>query len=428
MRRRAGLAFGCPLGCLAGLGLGLLGLGLGLGPVAGPAQADPPIWYALRERQGMAVTDGEFQQWIAGFRDRALALGISAPTLDAALGGVSLRADVIQKDRNQGEFTRTIWDYLDRAVSEDRVAAGQKALKARAALLGRIEARYGVDRQILLAIWGLESSYGVVRGDIPTVAALATLAAATRRGPFFERELLAALRILQDGDVAPRAMQGSWAGAMGHTQFMPSSYLALAVDFDGDGKRDIWADDPSDALASTAAFLARWGWQKGQPWGVEVTLPAGFDYRLSGERVQKAAADWQALGIARAGGGALPECGPSSILLPGGARGAAFLICPNFHVIEKYNPADAYVIAVGHLGDRILGGPPILAPWPRDLRALTLEERISLQHRLTLAGYDAGGADGRIGPLTQAAIRAFQSAQGLLPDGYASLEVLRRLP
>ncbi len=374
------------------------------------------------------MTAGDIGAFLAAFRPRAMEAGITAATLDAALTGLSLRQDVVDKDRNQTEFTRTIWDYLDRAVSQDRIAAGQKALKARDHLLDRIEARYGVDRQVLLAIWGLESSYGVVRGDIPTVEALATLASFPRRSAYFERELLAALRILQEGDVSVAGMKGSWAGAMGHTQFMPSSYLALAVDFDGDGRRDIWGEDPGDALASTAAYLARYGWRKGEPWGVEVTLPQGFDYRLSGEKVHKTAAEWQAIGVARAAGGALPDCGPTSVLLPGGARGAAFLICPNFHVIEHYNPADAYVIAVGHLGDRIRGGGPILAPWPRELRALTLEERIALQHRLTLAGFNAGGADGRIGPLTQSAIRAFQTAQGLIPDGYASLDVLARLP
>ncbi|MGV8985451.1 MAG: lytic murein transglycosylase [Cypionkella sp.] len=398
--------------------------------------AEPPTRQALHARQEIAVGEGDVQGWIAAFKPRALAAGISEATLDAALTGVDLRPDVVLSDRNQTEFTRTIWDYLDKAVSEDRIAAGRKALKTRGPLLRRIEAEYGVDAQVLLAVWGLESSYGVVRGNIPTVPALVTLASSTRRGAYFERELLAALRILQEGDVTAAAMNGSWAGAMGHTQFMPTSYLSLAVDFDGDGKRDIWSDDPGDALASTAAFLARWGWRKGEPWGVEITLPPGFDYRLAGEKIHHSAAEWQAMGVARAGGGSLPDslpgrlpdCGPSSVLLPGGARGAAFLICPNFHVIEHYNPADAYVIAVGHLGDRIMGGGPILGAWPRDLRALTRDERIALQHRLTLAGFDAGGADGRIGPLTQSAIREFQASIGVVPDGYASLEVLDRLP
>jgi hypothetical protein len=196
------------------------------------------------------------------------------------------------------------------------------------------------------------------------------------------------------------------------------------VDFDGDGRRDIWGDDPSDALASTAAYLEKWGWQKGQAWGVEIVLPQGFDYGLAGDKVQKPVAEWQQLGVTRAGGEALPDHGHAWVLLPGGARGAAFLICPNFIVIAHYNRADAYVLAVGHLGDRIMGSGPILTPWPRDLRALTQDEGMDLQHRLTQAGFDTGGADGRIGPRTQSAIRAYQTAMGLVPDGFASAEVL----
>ena len=391
------------------------------------AMAEPPTRLSLGAVEEISVAQGDVGAWIAAFRPRALAAGITQATLDMALNGVVLQPDVVAKDQNQTEFTRTIWDYLDRAVSDDRIAAGQAALKKRKALLDKIEAKYGIDRQILLAIWGLESSYGVNRGDIPTVAALVTLACSTRRSGYFERELLAALRILQEGDVTPKAMLGSWAGAMGHTQFMPSSYLTLAVDFDGDGRRDIWGDDPGDALASTAAYLARYGWRKGEPWGVEVTLPQGFDAALAGEKIHHTAAEWQALGV-RGVNRNLPDCGPSSVLLPGGARGAAFLICPNFHVIEHYNPADAYVIAVGHLANRIMSGGPIAATWPRDLRALTLEERIGLQTRLSAAGFDAGRADGRIGPLTQSAIRAFQASISVVPDGYASLDVLKRLP
>jgi len=373
------------------------------------------------------VSEGEVQAWIAAFRPRALAQGITKATLDAALSGVNLRPDVIERDRTQAEFTRTIWDYLDRAVSQERIAAGKAALRKRKALLDRIEATYGVDQQVVLAIWGLESNYGQTRGTIPTIAALVTLAASTRRGGYFEHELLAALRILQQGDVTAAKMKGSWAGAMGHTQFMPSSFLAQAVDFNGDGRRDIWSDDPSDALASTAAYLAHAGWHRGQPWGAEITLPKGFDYRLAGEKVHHSPAQWQKIGVARAGGGDLPACAEASVLVPAGARGAAFLICPNFHVIERYNSADAYVIAVGHLGDRILGGGQIIAPWPRDLHPLTLDDRIDLQRRLTQAGFDTGGADGRIGPRTQSAVRAFQTSVGLVADGFASSEILHRL-
>ena len=373
------------------------------------------------------MTHDIMQDWIAAFQPRALAAGIRPATLDQALTGLSLRDDVLEKERTQAEFTRTIWDYLDRAVSAERIAAGRAALAKHGDIVGRIAAHYGVDPQIVVAIWGLESNFGTLRGDVPTIAALATLAATNRRGAYFESELLAALQILQAGDVTAGQMMGSWAGAMGHTQFMPSNYLTLAVDFDGDGRRDIWADDPTDALASTAAYLARWGWQAGKPWGVEITLPHGFDYLLAGERVQKPAAEWQALGVCQAGGGDLSEAGPARVLLPAGALGAAFLIYPNFHVIEHYNRADAYVLAVGHLGDRILGGGPIVTPWPRDLRALTRDECVALQNRLTQAGFDTGGADGRIGPRTQSALRAFQTASGLAPDGFASLAILRHL-
>lgn len=366
-------------------------------------------------------------QWIGAFRARALADGIRPTVFDTAFASVRYNPSVIEKDRNQGEFSRTIWDYLDSAASEERIANGRAALKAHADLLARIEQAYGVEKEILVAIWGLESAYGTFRGRDPTIAALATLACDGRRGAFFEQELLAALKILQAGDIDLRHMTGSWAGAMGHTQFMPSSYLRHAVDFNGDGKRDIWSEDPADALASTAAYLAHFGWEKGHPWGREVTLPAGFDYDLTGAAVKKSAADWAALGVRDVTGAPVSDHGPASILLPGGARGAAFMIFGNFHVIERYNPADAYVIAVGHLADRIAGGAPIRASWPRDYRALVLAEREELQRLLTLEGFDTGGVDGKIGPNTINAIRAFQRARGLIPDGYASPDILEML-
>ncbi len=365
--------------------------------------------------------------WLSGFRARATAQGITPATLAAALEGVVFAPGVVAKDRNQSEFTKTIWVYLDSAVSEDRVVNGKAALVRNADLLDRIEARYGVEKEVVVAIWGLESAYGTFRGDYPVIGSLATLAYDTRRGAFFETQLIAALRILQSGDVTPEAMTGSWAGAMGHTQFMPTSYLEFAVDFDGDGKRAIWGDDPTDALASTAAYLKQAGWVAGQPWGLEVTLPEGFDYGLAGERVKKPAAAWQAMGVRTAEGGDLEDHGPASILLPAGAQGAAFLIYGNFHAIERYNTADAYVIAVGHLADRIRGGGPIRGEWPLEDRALTFDERIELQERLTGAGFATGAVDGKIGPNTIAAVRAFQRQAGLLPDGYANPALLEQL-
>ena len=364
----------------------------------------------------MAVTQDTLPDWIAAFRDRALAAGISSATFDAAMTDRTLRLDVLDLDRNQTEFVKTLWAYLDKAVSEERVASGKKALAENAARLDRIEAAFSVDRATIVAIWGLESDYGAFRGDIPVLDALMTLAADTRRGAYFEAELIAALKILQAGDATPGQMTGSWAGAMGHTQFMPSTYLNFAVDFDLDGKRDLWVKDPTDALASTGAYLAHWGWTKGQPVAVEVTLPPGFDYLLADVKVTKPVADWLALGIQPLAPS--PEAMDTTILLPGVARGPAFLVYPNFRAVERYNPADAYVLAVAQLAARMTGGAPVQGHWPRDLRALTYDERVALQAGLTAAGFSTGGADGRIGPRTVASIRAWQVARREVPDGF----------
>lgn len=364
----------------------------------------------------MTVTQDTLPGWIAAFRGRALAAGISSATFDAAMTDRTLRDDVLDRDRNQTEFVKTVWAYLDKAVSEERVVSGKAALAANAARMDRIEAAYGVDRATIAAIWGLESDFGAFRGDIPTLDALMTLAADTRRGAYFEGELIAALKILQAGDALPAQMTGSWAGAMGHTQFMPSTYLNFAVDFDLDGKRDLWSEDPTDALASTGAYLAHWGWIQGQPVAVEVTLPEGFDYLLADVKITKPVADWLALGIKSPT--AAPEGTGTSILLPGGARGPAFLIYPNFHAIERYNPADAYVLAVAQLASQMTGGATVQAAWPRDLRALTYDERVALQTGLTATGFSTGGTDGRIGPKTVAGIRAWQVARGQVPDGF----------
>lgn len=374
----------------------------------------------------MAVTQDSLPAWTEAFRDRALAAGISSATFAAAMQGRQIRADVLERDANQAEFTRAIWDYLDRAVSADRVAGGGRALARARAVLDRIEAAYGVDRAVVAAIWGVETDYGAVRGDIPTLDALVTLAADTRRGAWFETQLIAALKIVQAGNIAPGAMQGSWAGAMGHTQFMPTTYLEFAVDFDLDGRRDLWGDDPTDALASTAAYLAHWGWQAGQPVAVEVVLPQGFDYLLADVKVVKSVADWRALGITAATGDLAPG-DQAWLILPAGARGPAFLCYPNFRAVEKYNPADAYVLAVAQLARQMTGGAAVQAAWPRDLRALTWAERVALQQGLTDAGFSTGGVDGRIGPKTLAALRGWQVAQGLVPDAFPTPAIVQAL-
>lgn len=330
---------------------------------------------------------------------------------------------VIERDRHQPEFARTIWDYLDAAVSPTRIARGIAALQQHAALLEEIEARYRVDSAVLVAIWGLESDFGANRGDIPTIAALATLACNGRRAALFERELIAALRIVQTEGIPANTLIGSWAGAMGHTQFMPSSYLTHAVAFRTPGRRDIWGADPADALASTAAYLAHFGWEQAARWAVEVLLTKAFAVDLAG--TTRPAPEWQSLGV-QAVQGALPDR-PARLLLPAGARGPALLACANFGVLARYNAADAYVIAVGHLADRISGGAAFHTPWPRDLRGLSAAERREIQQRLTAAGHDTGGIDGLLGPRTHAALRSFQRSAGLVPDGFPSTEMLEAL-
>ncbi|WP_375261678.1 lytic murein transglycosylase [Palleronia sp.] len=368
-----------------------------------------------------------FETWLSRFRGRALVQGVSRATADAALEGLTYDTAVIARDRNQSEFTSTLWDYLDTAVSDTRVESGRAALGKYGRVLEAVESQYGVDKEVVAAIWGLESNYGTHRGSTNLIEALATLAFDGRRGSFFEAQLVAALKILDSGDTGRETLTGSWAGAMGHTQFIPTTYLVHAVDFTGDGKRDIWGENPADALASTAAYLARHGWVLDQPWGVEVALPQGFDFSLAKRDIKRLPSEWSALGVTAADGSAIPDHAEASIMVPAGSQGPAFMTFPNFQVIERYNAADAYVIAVGHLADRIAGGEPIEGEWPRGDRALSSVEREELQRRLTEAGFDTAGVDGRIGPLTVAAVRAYQRASGMVPDGFASLRVLEAL-
>lgn len=401
----------------------------GLTACGGPVHTAPQIGGQMIDEipaVDPAVQRG-FENWLTEFKPRALASGISEATWTRATTGLRYNPKVIERDRYQAEFVKPIWDYLDSAVSDERIALGQAALRENAAVLREIEARYGVEKEVVVAVWGMESRYGARRGSTLILPALATLAYDGRRGSFFQSQLIAALKIIQSGDIDPGHMTGSWAGAMGHTQFIPSSYLAYAVDFTGDGKRDIWSDNPADALASTAAYLARSGWSKGQPWGVEVSLPPGFNYDLAGKRVKKSPSDWAALGVRTVSGGTVPNYGSASILLPAGANGPALMIFGNFTAISRYNNADAYVIGVGHLSDRLRGAGPFVHAWPRDGRALTEAERIELQERLTAAGFDTQGHDGLIGTNTIMAIMAWQRAHGETPDGYATLKLLEKL-
>jgi membrane-bound lytic murein transglycosylase B len=368
-----------------------------------------------------APVSGDFGTWRTGFEARARAAGIGAATL--ATAGPYLRPlpDTLALDRRQSEFGARVWDYMDRSVTAQRIQAGRAAMARHADTLARIEARFGVPPEIVTAIWGIETSYGANRGRTPILSTLATLAKDGRRATFFEDELIAALRMVQRGKVTPARFTGSWAGAFGHTQFMPSSYLTYAVPLSGEGTANVWADNPADALASAANYLARKGWTQGRPWAVEVRLPQGFDLGRTGQR----RSDWAALGVAPVQT-RLPQ-GKARLILPGGARGPAFLATTNYDVLKEYNISDAYVLALGHLSDRLAGGGALHGQWPRGDRALTRAERVEVQRILTAQGHDTAGIDGRHGPATVGAVQAWQRANGLPPDGYINADLLARL-
>lgn len=389
---------------LAGLGVALLG--------GHPVRAGDP--------QFPMIPDAAYAAWVRRFRGRAAQQGISDATLDAAFAASGFIPAVIEKDRNQFEFSLSLQDYLAITVSDDRVRAGRAALQNHRKLLNAIEATYGVEPHIVAAVWGIESFYGTKRGTVPTISALSTLAYEGRRATFFEQQLIAALKILQRGDVTVARMVGGWAGAMGHTQFIPTTYAAYAVDFRGDGRRDIWADDPTDALASTAHYLAKSGWSHRQPWGFEVQLPQGFNRNLR----RRSTAEWAKLGVRRADGGRLTNHGSAAIIPPDGERGPAFMIFGNYTALTRYNAAQKYVIGLGHLSDRINGGDRLRTPFPPDQYGLLQTDRIALQKRLTRMGYDVGSTDGVIGPKTRAAIAGFQTSRGLPVDGKPSLQIL----
>ena len=373
----------------------------------------------------MALQQG-FARWVTGFRAAARAAGISEATLHVAFDDVHYLPRVVELDRAQPEFTRTVWDYLDSAVSPQRVALGQDKLLQLRSEADAAAARYGVPSSIVVAIWGIESNYGGNYGDIPTIDALATLGFEGRREEWARGQLLAALKILQSGDIARPNMIGSWAGAMGQTQFLPSVFLAYAVDADGDGRRDIWGS-MADVVASTANFLARSGWQAGQPWGTEVRLPPGFDVGRADAELRQSSAQWAAEGVRTIDGAPLPELTAASIVLPAGARGPAFLVGPNFRAILRYNNSTSYALAVGLLAQRLTDGPGVQAPWPRDLPALTRGQLLALQTALNQRGFASGTPDGMMGPATRDGLRRYQRSVGLPADGYPTLEVLQRL-
>jgi membrane-bound lytic murein transglycosylase B len=373
-----------------------------------------------------------FDRWVQEFWPTASAEGISRATYEAAFRGVTPDPAVLEKARYQPEFVKPMWDYIASGVSEKRIVNGRAMLARHAELLDGIERTYGVDRHIVAAIWGMESSYGEVLGNPKivksVVRSLATLAYADpRRAKFGRTQLVAALKILQRGDISLAGLTGSWAGAMGHTQFIPTTFEAYAVDFDGDGRRDIW-NSVADALASTANYLNKSGWVPGKTWGYEVVLPHGFDYRLADTETERTLAEWERLGVRRARGERFPRPEDNGILIaPAGARGPAFLLLRNHYVIKRYNNATSYALAVGHLADRLRGGQTFAQAWPAEERPLTDAERAELQQLLARVGLYNGAIDGKIGPQSREAIRAFQSGRGMPADGFVGLRLLETL-
>ncbi|MBI3371068.1 MAG: lytic murein transglycosylase [Betaproteobacteria bacterium] len=368
---------------------------------------------------------GDFGACLGKLRRDAMANGIATQIFDTAMTGVEPDQSVLDAMDNQPEFTIPIWDYLASLVDEERVADGRARLAQWAEVLTNAEEKFGVDRHTLVAVWGVESDFGRVMGRRPLVRSLATGACFGSRQRFFRGELLATMRILQSGDMRPEVLVGSWAGAFGQTQFMPSTYQRLAVDLDGDGRRDIVGSVP-DALGSTANYLKDAGWVSGEPWGYEVRLPA--DYRgPSGRRTRQALVQWSRLGIRRVDGMDLSGAGPAALLLPSGASGPAFIVFRNFDAIYSYNAAESYALAIAHLSDRLRGGGPFAAAWPTDDPGLSRAERRELQERLSARGFDVGEVDGVIGPRTRAAIEVFQASAGLPPDGRAGARVLQSL-
>lgn len=369
----------------------------------------------------------DFGHCIAGLWTDARRRGMTRANYQRFTAGLKPDLSIMDLLDAQPEFTKSTWDYLDLLVNDDRIARGRELLTQFAPTFGAVERAYGVDRYTLTAIWGVESNYGTMGGDRPVIRSTATLACVGRRRDYFRNQFLATLEILQHGDVAADHLVGSWAGAFGPTQFMPTSFERYAVDFDGDGRRDV-VDSVPDMLASTANNLRMDGWQRGRTWGYEVVLPRNFNYLLADDSRQMTLRKWQALDVRRANGKPFPRLDERAyLLLPAGARGPSFLMLQNFRVIMQYNPAEAYALAIGLLADRLGGSGPLVQAWPRDERVLTVEERYQLQQLLVQRGFDLGQPDGLLGPQTRNAIRNFQVSIGQIPDGFASSEVLDRL-
>lgn len=365
--------------------------------------------------------------FVRGLWPDAAAMGVSRQAFEASFASYSPSAKVMELTRKQPEFTQTVQQYLEKRITAAQAKKGQAMRGEWAQTLGAAQKRFGVQPEIVLAIWGMETNFGGFMGGNNTIHALATLTQNGYRAAFFRKELLTALRIVSDGHVRPGDMVGSWAGAMGHTQFMPTSFARYAVDFNGDGRKDIWNSIP-DALGSTANYLNAFGWRNGETWGYEIKLPPRFDF-ASARQLDKAPLNiWQQMGITRVSGKPFPRPGDvARLYMPAGAGGPSFLLLPNFDVIKRYNNSDSYALAVGHLADRIIGSGSFVTPWPSGDYALSKAQRAELQTLLARAGYEVGSPDGVIGPKTRAAVMAYQSRIGAAADGHVSGLLLDRL-
>lgn len=367
-----------------------------------------------------------FSEWLQGFRAEAAAKGIDASALDRGLANVSTIDRVLELDKRQPEFMLTLWRYLELYVPDARIEKGKALLQTHAKLLKEIENKYGVPARFLVAFWGVETDFGRNFGSFRMIDAVATLAYDARRAAFFRSQLMSAMRLVAAGDVTPDT-KSSWAGAMGNMQFIPSTFEGYAVDYDGDGRRDLW-NNLGDAFASGANYLSSVGWERDYTWGREVKLPKTFDWSLASLGTKKSIAEWAKLGVRRADGGALPKADlEASILLPAGASGPAFMVYKNFRVIMRWNTSQLYAIAVGHLADRMIGLPKLSVSKPAGEQMLKVDDISEIQRLLSKAGFDTGGVDGRAGPMTRSAIRDFQKSIKLPADGHPTFGLLERL-
>lgn len=398
-------------------------------PTPEPAPPPEPATPAGPKRVPPSAAElSQFRACMAGLRAPAKAAGVSDAAFDQYALTISPDMGVLPLLDRQPEFTTALWDYLAALVDSRRINQGRERLQTHAALLSQVQARTGVDPATVVAVWGVESDYGQNFGQRPLLQSLGTLACFGRRQAFFRSELFELLKIAQRGDVRAEDLKGSWAGAFGHTQFMPSTYNRIAVDFDGDGRRDLVGSIP-DALGSTANYLVKSGWRSGQPWGYEVRLPAGFDIALAGRTNRRALSQWQAMGVAQVDGGAieLPADTRAAVLVPTGTGGPAFLVFKNYDAIYSYNAAESYALAISLLSDALRGQPGLRTPWPTDDPGLGRDERVELQRLLAARGHEIGAIDGVLGSASREAIRKEQARLGMTPDGRAGQKLLAAL-